>query len=65
MCLIWSVPLYFQPLTQVLHPDPLESLASLDYYGQRPWRQGHQSKSITNIIKINTEVSKNQAKLKK
>ncbi|XP_013379073.1 trafficking protein particle complex subunit 11-like [Lingula anatina] len=24
-------------------PDPLEGLSSLDYYGQRPWRQGHQS----------------------
>lgn len=23
--------------------DPLESLGSLDFYGQRPWRQGHQS----------------------
>ncbi|KAK2173143.1 hypothetical protein NP493_899g00027 [Ridgeia piscesae] len=24
-------------------PDPLESLWSLEYYGQRSWRQGHQS----------------------
>ncbi|XP_074640815.1 trafficking protein particle complex subunit 11-like [Tubulanus polymorphus] len=24
-------------------PDPLENLDNLDYYGQRPWRQGHQS----------------------
>lgn len=32
-----------KPLTQVLHPDPLENLHSLDFYGQRPWRQGHQS----------------------
>jgi len=23
--------------------DPLEYLSNLDYYGQRPWRQGHQS----------------------
>ncbi|CAG2258149.1 TRAPPC11 [Mytilus edulis] len=32
-----------KPLTQVLHPDPLENLYKLDFYGQRPWRQGHQS----------------------
>ncbi|WAR03659.1 TPC11-like protein [Mya arenaria] len=30
-------------LTSPLSPDPLESLANLDFYGQRPWRQGHQS----------------------
>ncbi|XP_064653075.1 trafficking protein particle complex subunit 11-like isoform X2 [Lineus longissimus] len=24
-------------------PDPLENLTNLDFYGQRPWRQGHQS----------------------
>ena len=23
--------------------NPLELLSRLDYYGQRPWRQGHQS----------------------
>ena len=23
--------------------DPLEAIDKLDYYGQRPWRQGHQS----------------------
>lgn len=32
-----------KPLTQVFQPDPLESLNHLDFYGQRPWRQGHQS----------------------
>ncbi|CAH1775669.1 unnamed protein product [Owenia fusiformis] len=26
---------------QVISPDPLELLDKLDYYGQRPWRQGH------------------------
>ncbi|XP_064613188.1 trafficking protein particle complex subunit 11-like [Liolophura sinensis] len=31
------------PLTKPLSPDPLENLNNLDYYGQRPWRQGHQS----------------------
>lgn len=32
-----------KPLTQLIHPDPLEFLDNLDFYGQRPWRQGHQS----------------------
>ncbi|XP_062584990.1 trafficking protein particle complex subunit 11-like [Saccostrea cucullata] len=32
-----------KPLNAVFQPDPLESLSNLDFYGQRPWRQGHQS----------------------
>lgn len=32
-----------KPLTSTQSPDPLESLNNLDFYGQRPWRQGHQS----------------------
>ncbi|XP_069136567.1 trafficking protein particle complex subunit 11-like [Argopecten irradians] len=32
-----------KPLTQLVHPDPLEFLDNLDFYGQRSWRQGHQS----------------------
>ncbi|KAK3084752.1 hypothetical protein FSP39_018278 [Pinctada imbricata] len=32
-----------KPLNRVLQPDPLENLTNLDFYGQRPWRQGHQS----------------------
>ena len=34
---------FFQPLATIPSPDPLELLNNLDYYGQRPWRQGHQS----------------------
>ena len=31
-------------------PDPLEQLDKLDYYGQRPWRQGHQSKQWMHLM---------------
>lgn len=24
-------------------PDPLDGAENMEYYGQRPWRQGHQS----------------------
>ena len=34
----------FQSPTEVPSSDPLENLNMLDFYGQRPWRQGHQSK---------------------
>lgn len=30
-------------LASSISPDPLEGLDILEYYGQRPWRQGHQS----------------------
>ena len=33
-----------QSPTEVPSSDPLENLNMLDFYGQRPWRQGHQSK---------------------
>ncbi|KAK1175909.1 hypothetical protein AOXY_G646 [Acipenser oxyrinchus oxyrinchus] len=35
---------YHDPFISYPNPDPLEtSTGSLDFYGQRPWRQGHQS----------------------
>ncbi|RXM28072.1 Trafficking protein particle complex subunit 11 [Acipenser ruthenus] len=35
---------YHDPFISYPSPDPLEtSTGSLDFYGQRPWRQGHQS----------------------
>ena len=34
----------------------LENIDKLDYYGQRPWRQGHQSRSliVSHIIGISS-----------
>ncbi|CAI9734552.1 Hypothetical predicted protein [Octopus vulgaris] len=32
-----------KPVTSQLNWNPLENLGNLDFYGQRPWRQGHQS----------------------
>ena len=40
----------FQSPTEVPSSDPLENLNMLDFYGQRPWRQGHQSKLIGVLI---------------
>ncbi|XP_046561774.1 LOW QUALITY PROTEIN: trafficking protein particle complex subunit 11-like [Haliotis rubra] len=32
-----------QPITDPPPVDPFQNVARLEYYGQRPWRQGHQS----------------------
>lgn len=40
-----------KPLTTPLNWNPLENLHNLDFYGQRPWRQGHQSIDPPDIVK--------------
>lgn len=45
ICLsLWCEMVVFQPGVGYPAPDPLETPSgALDFYGQRPWRQGHQS----------------------
>ncbi|XP_078252931.1 trafficking protein particle complex subunit 11 [Rhinoraja longicauda] len=42
-------------LTTYPSPDPLETPSGLmDFFGQRPWRQGHQSKGPSGFLSFNT-----------